>query len=121
VDPEVSPVDGVEHVDRVMVFVSRVTAPLRAKRRPSTVAPSVAVMLVIARMFPTNCVPVPSVAELPICQKTLHGCAPLIKATRLALIVVKVLAALNTNNAEASFSPSRVSVPVRRRSPALVT
>jgi hypothetical protein len=70
---------GGVHVDLVMVFVSRVTAPLRAKSLPSTVAPVVAVMLVSARMVPRNLVPVPRVAELPTCQKTLQDCAPLIR------------------------------------------
>jgi hypothetical protein len=37
------------------------------------VAPVCAVMLVSAMTVPTNVVVVPSVAELPTCQKTLHA------------------------------------------------
>ena len=68
---------GAAHVDLVIVFVSSVTAPLRASTRPSTVAPVVSVMLVSARIVPRKLEPVPSVAELPTCQKTLQACAPL--------------------------------------------
>jgi hypothetical protein len=67
------------HVERVIVSVSSVTAPLRASTRPSTVVPVVTVMLVSAMMVPRNVEPVPSVAELPTCQKTLQDCAPLIR------------------------------------------
>ena len=34
-------------------------------------------------MLPRNTEPVPSVAELPTCQKTLHSWAPLISVTVL--------------------------------------
>jgi hypothetical protein len=61
---------AVEQADRVIVFVSRVTAPLRARTRPSTVAPVCRLMLVRARIVPTNLEPVPSVALLPTCQNT---------------------------------------------------
>src|SRR5438270_6767487 len=64
----VAPVVAGEQLGLVMVLVSRVTAPLRASVRPSTVAPVVTVMEVNARMLPRNVEPVPSVAELPICQ-----------------------------------------------------
>ena len=59
-----------------MVFVSIVTAPVSAITLPDTLTLVVTVMLASARMFPANAVPVPSVAELPTCQKTfdpLHG------------------------------------------------
>jgi hypothetical protein len=62
-------------VDVVMVLVSNVTAPVRASSLPWIVAAVVAVMLAEAMMVPTKCVPVPSVAEEPTCQKTLHACA----------------------------------------------
>jgi len=55
------------------LLVSIVTAPFRAKALPDTSAPVFRVMLVSARMFPTNAVPVPRVAELPTCQNTLHA------------------------------------------------
>jgi hypothetical protein len=49
------------------VSLSSVTAPLRARARPSTVAPLVTVIEVRARRLPVNTEPVPSVAELPTC------------------------------------------------------
>jgi hypothetical protein len=57
----------------MMVLESNVTAPLRASTLPSTVALVVKVIEVKAIMFPTKTEPVPIVAELPTCQKTLHA------------------------------------------------
>ena len=51
VPPAVPP--GV-HVSRVMMFVSKVTEPLRASARPSMLAPVVTEIDVRARMLPTN-------------------------------------------------------------------
>jgi hypothetical protein len=56
-------------------------------------------MLVRARIFPANDVAVPSVAELPTCQNTLHSDPPLIITTDEALAVVKVLPILKMNSA----------------------
>ena len=58
----------VAHAGRTTVLVSRVTAPLRARRRPWTVAPVIALIDVRARTVPVNVESVPRVAELPICQ-----------------------------------------------------
>ena len=80
----------VAHCECVIVLVSRVTAPLRASARPSMVAPVVAVIDVRAMMFPRKAVPVPKVAELPTCQKTLHAWAPPIRFTLLFEPVVRV-------------------------------
>src|SRR6185436_1111650 len=66
-------VAGIWHVGMVMVLESSVTAPFRARALPDTLAPVARVMLVSARILPANEVPVPRVAELPICQNTLHG------------------------------------------------
>ena len=66
-----------QQLERAIVSLSSVTAPLRASTRPSIVTPVVTVMLVSARMLPRKVEPVPSVAELPTCQKTLHERAPL--------------------------------------------
>src|ERR1035437_1198651 len=55
------------------VLVSIVTAPFLASNRPETVAPVVAVIQVSANTVPNRFEVVPSVAELPICQKTLHA------------------------------------------------
>ena len=53
-----------------MRFPLSVTAPVRAKTRPVTLAPVVTVSLIFARMLPSKAVFVPSVAELPTCQNT---------------------------------------------------
>jgi len=100
------------HPPEEKVLVSNVVAPLRANARPETVVPVFSVMLVNARMFPTKRVPVPSVAELPTCQYTLQGEAPLISSTEALLAVVSVLPIWNTNTALASPLASRVSGPV---------
>ena len=99
------------HVALTIVSVSSVTAPSRASTRPSTVAPVVNVMLVKARMVPLNVEPVPSVAELPICQKTLQAWAPLIRVIWLPDAVVSVDPAWNTNTALGSPAALSVSAP----------
>jgi len=81
---------GAVHDGLVMMLVSRVTAPLIASRRPSTVAPVLAEMLVRARTDPTNMEPTSTVAELPTCQKTLHAWAPPVSITRLLTAVISV-------------------------------
>ena len=63
------------HNALVMVLVSNVAAPLRASVLPSIVAPVVIVIDVKARTVPVKIEFVPSVAELPTCQKTLQGCS----------------------------------------------
>ena len=105
-------VAGVVHVARVIVSVSRVTEPLRASARPSRVTPVVIVMDARARMVPRKVELVPSVAELPTCQKTLQADPPLMMSTRLADAVISVEAALKTKTAFGSPSASRVSLPV---------
>jgi hypothetical protein len=60
-------------VGTLIVFVSMVTAPPRAKARPSTFAPVSSVIDVVAMIVPTKLDVVPNVAELPTCQKTLHA------------------------------------------------
>ncbi len=78
------------HTGSVMSLVSNVTAPLLASARPSRNAPVFMVTEMDAMIVPTKLVPVSSVAELPIFQKTLHGEAPLMNTTLLAGAVVKV-------------------------------
>src|ERR1044071_7834348 len=100
----------------VTVFVSRVTAPFRAKALPVKPAPVVIVMLVSARMFPANVLPVPSVAELPICQKRFVGqVVPpvLVRTTDDPLAVVSVLPILKRKSALGLPRKLSVSVPVR--------
>src|SRR5437764_1262572 len=81
------------HAEIFTVLVSRVTAPLRASALPVKPAPVVIVMVVRAMMFPENVLPVPSVAELPTCQKRFGGqVVPpvLVRTTDDALAVVTV-------------------------------
>lgn len=90
--PASTPASGAgAHLREETPFASIVTAPLRAKARPLTVAPVFSVMLVSARIFPLNAVVVPSVAELPTCQKMLQSWAPLRTTTDELLAVVSVL------------------------------
>ena len=77
------------HCARVTLSLISVTAPVRASSRPFTVAPSLTEIEVSARMFPWNAVRVPSVAELPTCQKTLHAWAPLTSRTLLSVAVIE--------------------------------
>src|SRR5579859_6232037 len=74
----------------VMTSVSSVTAPLRASALPSRFTPVVIVIEVRARMFPLNIENVPSVAELPTCQKILQALALLARMMWLPLAVVSV-------------------------------
>jgi hypothetical protein len=85
-----------------------VTAPFRARALPVTCVPLCRLMLVSARMFPTNVVFVKRSAELPTCQNTLQGWAPPLKATVELTAVVSVLTVLKMNTPP----PLRVSVPV---------
>jgi hypothetical protein len=102
----------------VIVLVSRVTAPLRARSRPAMVAPVVAVIDVMASTLPTRCDPVPSVAEEPICQNTLQAVLLPITTTLLADAVTSVDAALKMNTAFGSPWVLSVIVPVIARVPA---
>ena len=103
-------------VGTVNLFVSSVTAAPCASA-PRTLTPVVTVMEVLARMFPAKSLPVPRVAELPICQKTLHSCAPLMSVTTLFEAVVIVEAALKMKTELGSFPPSRTNVPVSKNVP----
>ena len=96
----------------LMTLVSRETWPLRASSRPWIVAPVCIVMEVRATTLPTNVVLVPMVAELPTCQKTLHGWAAPVRATVALLAEIRVVPAWKMNTAAGSPSASRVTVPV---------
>jgi hypothetical protein len=65
-----------------------------------------------ASMFPENAEVVPSVAELPICQKTLEAWAPLMSTTALPLAVVSALPTWKMNWAFELPWASSVRVPV---------
>ena len=62
---------------------------------------------------PTNVVLVPSVAELPTCQNTLQGCAPLIRRTAAAGRGDQRRAGLEDEDGVGVALASRVTVPVR--------
>src|SRR5690349_11516031 len=100
-----------------------VTVPVCASRRPFTLTALATVLDVAARIVPTKVEPDPSVAELVTCQKTLHGCAPLMKVTELDDAVTRSEVAWKIQTELGSFCPSSVSVPVRPRvvPPALYT
>jgi hypothetical protein len=115
----VVPGGGTWQRGRVMVFVSRVTAAVRARRRPFTVTPVVAVIEACARMVPAKLEPVPSVAELPTCQKTLHAWAPPVRVTVLPEAVMRVDAALKMKIAFGFPCASRVRFPVIPKVPAV--
>ena len=53
------------------------------------------------------------VAELPTCQKTLQGCAPLTRLTTLDGAVIRVEPIWKMKTAFGSPWASRVTVPVR--------
>ena len=90
-DPSVVPsVDEARQVlGRVIVLALRLTAPLRAKTRPSTVALLLTPTDVKAMSVPTNVEELPSVAVLPTCQKILHAWAPFTSCTTLADAVTR--------------------------------
>ena len=94
------------------VFESSVTAPVRASARPDNVALVLRAMLVSARIFPMNVVPVLSVAELPTCQKMLHSWPPLMRITRELTSAMSVLGIWKIQTAFGLPSASSVSVPV---------
>jgi hypothetical protein len=102
----------VPQTDMATELESSVTAPFRARTLPETLAPLFRVMLVSAMIFPMNDVDVPRVAELPTCQKTLHGWPPLVSSTDEPAAVVRVLPVRNTQTALGSPPASSVSVPV---------
>ena len=79
------PISGI-----VTILELKVTAPSLANALPINSAPLFSVMEVVAKMVPANLESVPSVAELPTCQKTLLACAPPINNTLLPTLVPKV-------------------------------
>ena len=102
---------GVAQVGEVIVSSSRVTAPLRASARPSTVSPVFTEIDVRARMLPLKAEFVPRVAELPTCQNTLQAWAPLVRMTLLAESVMSVDGAWKMKTAFGSPPASSVSDP----------
>src|SRR3569833_1442343 len=107
----------VAHVGMVKVLSSRETWPLRASARPAPTVPVVTVSEVNAMIVPTKFEFVPSVAELPTCQNTLHAWAPLIRFTLLAEAVIKVEATWKIQTLLESPWPSKVKVPPSESGP----
>jgi hypothetical protein len=95
----------------MIVSWSRVTAPLRASARPAMVSPVSTVMDCRARMVPWKMECVPSVAELPTCQKTWQASAPLVSRMWLAESVTSVEPIWKMKTAFGSPPASRVSAP----------
>jgi hypothetical protein len=63
----------VAHVGMLILFVSRLTCPFLARRRPWICVLVSAVIEVSAMTVPIKLLLTPRVAELPTCQKTLQG------------------------------------------------
>jgi len=109
---------GSAHAETAMVSLSRVTAPLSAtapaSNRPTTVALFPTVMVVCAITVPWRVELAPSVAELPICQKTLQAWAPPARTTELDAEVISVDPALKT---QMSFA---LPLSVRGPAPAVI-
>jgi len=121
VDPSVVVVvpGAVSHVGAMNVSLIKVTAPLRARARPRTVTLSFRLIEVRAMTLPTIVELVPSVAELPTCQKTLHSWAPLISDTVLPVAVMSDESVWKMKTVVGSPAPSRTRGPVRPKAPLL--
>jgi len=102
---------GAAQPEKPTSFLSIVTAPLRARALPDTLAPVFRAMLCKARILPTNVVSVPMVAELPTCQNTLQS-TPLVTRIDELLAVVSVLPVLKMKTALALPWASNVNCPV---------
>ncbi len=90
--PAPDPAPGTtEPLHVVTLLLSSVTAPLKPITRPLLLVPVVSVTLLDAKILPAKLEPVPSVAELPICQKTLQVWPELIMRTCDAEAVVNAL------------------------------
>src|SRR5512132_1306228 len=103
---------GAAQVDCLKVSLSSVTEAFRANARPSTVTPVCTWMEVNARMLPVKVEFVPSVAELPTCQKTLQADASPSRLTLLLDAVMSVAAIWKMKTPLGSPWASSVSVPV---------
>ena len=101
--------------DASMVSLMRVTSPVPANTRPSTVTPEPRVIEVDAMTVPAKVEP-SSVAELPTCQKTLHGEAPSVSTTLLLVLVIRLDPVWKMNTP----CPVKVSVPFRLSAPSEV-
>ena len=103
VAPVVVVVGAGVHDGSVITLESSVTEALRASNRPLTVESVLAVIALRAITVPTRREPTPRVAELPICQNTLHACAPLRNETVLLVAVMSVEPAWKMKTESGSF------------------
>ena len=99
-----------EVTELVMILVLSVTAPTRAKARPSNRALGSKVMEPWAIMIPLKAEETPRVQSLPTCQKTLEAWAPLIRMTWLLVDVVMAVPTWKIKTAVGSPWASRVRV-----------
>ena len=76
----------------MIVLDCKVTAPVSDNALPFGAAPVPSEMEAWARMLPLKMEVVPSVAEVPTCQKMLAACAPPCRMNWLPLKVVSALA-----------------------------
>src|SRR5688572_27567136 len=111
-EPPSDDVSSVAQAAALTLLASKVTAPLRASSRPSTLALVLAVIEARAMTVPAKVEPTPSVDELPTCQKTLQAWAPLMRLTRLSVAVMRVEAAWKMKTASSTCLASSVNVPV---------
>ena len=102
----------VAHFVSVSTLLSSVTLPLRARARPSILAPVLREIEVSAMIVPTNRVLEPRVADVPTCQKTWQLCASFSSTTRLLDAVVRPAPIWKMNTASGSPFASRVREPV---------
>lgn len=79
--------------------------------RPWTTVLLSTVIEVSAKIVPTKNEPLPRVAELPICQNTLHSEAPLVREIVLPVLVISVESVWKMNTASELPCPSRTSWP----------
>ena len=95
----------------VTILLSNVTAPLRAKALPTSVAPVSSVIDCSDMMVPLKTEFVPNVAELPVCQKTFLAWALPARITCVLPMVVSVDPTWKMKTAFASPNASRVTLP----------
>jgi hypothetical protein len=107
---------GAHPVGALMASSMRVTPPVLASSRPSTVSLDSTEIEAEARMLPTKSDPPSSVAELPTCQKTSQAEAPF-SSTKLVARrepTVSMEPTWKTKTGLARFSPFSVTRPSTR-------
>ena len=98
----------------MMRFVSSVTAAVRAKALPKSVAPVCIEIAMLAMIVPSKAVDGAIVAELVTRQKIWQGWAPLMRTTWALFAVTRVVGAAVVPIKKMYIpEPLRVSVPVK--------